>query len=195
MLQRCLAHLIARDELQVHMLEKIGARAGFIAMQPLGVQQDQVLHAFKLNYFLVHHGMGADTLEAVLRSVRASIIDDVRYAPVVLFAEDGPFEQYLSYIDMGFDDIITLPEKAAIVEQRLIAQLGTEHMYFETASYFGPDRRRMELEPPEQFKRQDAPHSHIRHFFRRNPDRGIVVGHSDSYLAFGHQPLNIQRVG
>lgn len=195
MLQRCLAHLIARGDLQINMLEKIGTKAGFIAMQPLGVQQDQVLHAFKLNYFLVHHELGPETLEAVLRSVRGSIIDDVRYAPVVLFAQDGPFEQYLGYIEMGFDDVITLPEKAAIVEQRLIAQLGTEHMYFETATYFGPDRRRMELEPPQQFKRQEAPHSHVRHFFKRTPDRGIVVEHSDSYLAFGHQPMKIERVG
>lgn len=195
MLERCLAHLIARDDAQVHMLERIGARAGFVAMQPLGAPQDQVLHAFKLNYFLVHHELGPQTLEAVLRSVRASIIDDVRYAPIVLFAEDGPFEQYLSYIDMGFDDIITLPENAAIVEQRLIAQLDTEHMYFETATYFGPDRRRMEVEPPEQFKRQDAPHAHVRHFFERDPRRGIVVVRSDSYLAVAHQPLRVERVG
>lgn len=194
MLEKCLAHLIARDERQVHMLEKIGARAGFIAMQPLGIQQDQVLNVFKLNYFLVHHGLGSETLEAVLRSVRASLIDEVRYAPIVLFAEDGPFEQYLSYIDMGFDDIITLPEKAAIVEQRLIAQLDTEHMYFETATYFGPDRRRMEVEPPEQFKRKEVPHSHVRHFFERDPSRGIVVVRSDSYLAVAHQPLKVERV-
>lgn len=195
MLERCLAHLIARGDLQLHMLEKIGARAGFLAMQPLGAQQDQVLHAFRLNYFLVHHELGPETLEAVLRSVRASIIDDVRYAPVVLFAADGPFEQYLSYIDMGFDDIITLPENATIVEQRLIAQLDTEHTYFETATYFGPDRRRMEVEVPQQFQRSDAPHSHVRHYFARDPRRGIVVLYSDSYLAVAHQPLRVERVG
>ena len=136
-----------------------------------------------------------ETYGIVAPSAVTSIIDDVRYAPVVLFAADGPFEQYLSYIDMGFDDIITLPENATIVEQRLIAQLDTEHTYFETATYFGPDRRRMEVEVPHQFQRSDAPHSHVRHYFARDPRRGIVVLHSDSYLAVAHQPLRVERVG
>jgi hypothetical protein len=177
------------------MLDRIGRRAGFVDVQPLGGGGHGGPSDRKLNYFLTHHELGPETLAAVLRSVRSSIIDDVRYAPVVLFAIDGPFEQYLGYIDMGFDDIITLPEKAAIVEQRLLAQLGTEHMYFETATYFGPDRRRMEVEPPAEHKRAASPHSHVRHFFRRDPDRGIVVARSDSYLAFGHQPLRVERVG
>lgn len=176
------------------MLDRIGRRAGFVDLQPLGGGSGS--HGDrKLNYFLIHHELGADTLIAVLHSVRSSIIDDVRYAPVVLFAVDGPFEQYLRYIEMGFDDVITLPEKAAIVEQRLIAQLDTEHMYFETATYFGPDRRRMEVEPPSEHKRAAMPHSHVRHYFRRDPVRGIIVTRSESYLAFGHQPLRVERVG
>jgi hypothetical protein len=194
MLESCVAHLVARGDAQLHTLERIGARAGFGTLQPLGAGHDG-LPGLQLNYFLVHHELGAETLETLLRSVRASSIDAIRYAPVVLFAADGPFEQYLGYIDMGFDDIITLPENAAIVEQRLIAQLDAEHMYLETASYFGPDRRRMEIEPPVQFKRQDSPHSHVRHYFWRSPSRGIVVDHSDSYLGVGHHPLRVERVG
>lgn len=193
MLERCVAQLIGRGDDQIRMLERIGHRAGFVELQPLGGGAGASDR--KLNYFLVHHGLGAGALEGVLRSVRSSIIDDVRYAPVVLFAADGPFEEYLGYIQMGFDDVITLPEKAAIVEQRLVAQLGSEHMYFDTATYFGPDRRRMEVEPPAEHKRAVMPHSHVRHYFRRDPDRGIVVVRSDSYLAFGHQPMRVVRVG
>lgn len=195
MLERCVAHLIARGDDQVRMLERIGSRAGFVQLQPLGGGVSGAPSALKLNYFLVHHQLGPAALEAVLRSVRTSIIDDVRFAPVVLFAADGPFEEYLKYIDMGFDDIVTLPEKAVIVEQRLLAQLDTEHMYFETATYFGPDRRRMEVEPPTEHKRVAVPHSHVRHYFTRNPVRGIVVQRSESYMAFSHQPLKVERVG
>jgi hypothetical protein len=177
------------------MLERIGRRAGFVELQPLGGGTSSGPSSRKLNYFLTHHELGAETLMAVLRSVRSSIIDDVRFAPVVLFAADGPFEQYLEYIEMGFDDVITLPEKAKIVEQRLIAQLDTEHVYFETSTYFGPDRRRMEVEAPSEHKRATMPHSHVRHYFRRDPQRGIVLARSDSYLAFAHQPLRVERVG
>lgn len=195
MLDKCVAHLIARGDDQIRMLDRIGRRAGFVDLQPLGQGNHDDHGDRKLNYFLTHHELGIETLSAVLRSVRTSIIDDVRYAPIVLFAADGPFEQYLAYIDMGFDDIITLPEKAVIVEQRLLSQLGTEHVYFDTATYFGPDRRRMEVAPPSEHKRAATPHSHVRHYFRRDPMRGIIVLRSESYLAFGHQPTRIERVG
>jgi len=178
------------------MLKRIARRAGFIELQPLGGGNTSGhTKDRKLNYFLVHHELGAAAIEAVLRSIRSSIIADVRYAPIVLFATDGPFEQYLGYVQMGFDDVVTLPEKADIVEQRLIAQLDTKYVYFDTATCFGPDRRRMEVEPPPEHKRATTPHSHVRHHFRRDPDRGIVVMRSDSYLAFGHRPMRVVRIG
>jgi hypothetical protein len=42
---------------------------------------------------------------------------------------------------MGFDDVIALPVALGSLEERLERQIGRPLVYYETASYFGPDRR------------------------------------------------------
>ena len=47
-----------------------------------------------------------------------------------------------SCVEMGFDDVITLPFVAQRVKDRLVRMIDRTQIYFETSKYFGPDRGR-----------------------------------------------------
>lgn len=78
---------------------------------------------------------------ATASSIRASSVPAIRFAPFIGFARTPSRETVHACINMGFDDIITLPCSRPRLQQRLARQLGTPCHYYETASYFGPDRR------------------------------------------------------
>jgi hypothetical protein len=42
---------------------------------------------------------------------------------------------------MGFDDVIALPYTSGDLSERIFRQVGHMQTYYETATYFGPDRR------------------------------------------------------
>jgi len=42
---------------------------------------------------------------------------------------------------MGFDDVIALPYASGDLGERIGRQVGRTQTYYETATYFGPDRR------------------------------------------------------
>jgi hypothetical protein len=98
---------------------------------------------------------------------------------VIVIADDCSFEKVLSYVRMGFDDVISLPEKRDVLVQRLLAQLHTEHLYVETPNYFGPDRRRMDIEVNDS--RRQGMAGHARFYIRRLPDQGIHIVRHEIY--------------
>jgi hypothetical protein len=60
---------------------------------------------------------------------------------MVYCAEDPSIETIMACINMGFDDIVALPQPAEKLRRRLSRQIGQNVVFFETAGYFGPDRR------------------------------------------------------
>ena len=177
MLEKCTAHLLARTDAQTNTLEQVARASDFGQIRALlsRRQFETSDRPTKLNFFLAHHGVGRGPLVAILRSVRISTDNEVRFAPVILFSPDVAFETYLDLIRMGFDDVITLPEKPQMIVSRLSNQVEREQLYFETSDYFGPDRRRMELGPPPGIERSETAHSHTQHVFRRNADVGVHI--------------------
>jgi hypothetical protein len=77
--------------------------------------------------------------------IRHSDDDNVRFSPIILFADECDFDTYVRYVKLGFDDVLTLPDKRDMLIARLENQITSEHTYFETDNYLGPDRRRLEL--------------------------------------------------
>lgn len=177
MLEHCTAHLLARTDAQINTLEQVARASHFGQIRAvLSRRQFETSdRPTKLNFFLAHHGVNTGPLTAILRSVRASADNEVRFAPVILFSPDIEFGAYLDLIKMGFDDVITLPEKPPMIVARLSTQVDKELVYFETKDYFGPDRRRMELGPPAGIDRSATPHSHTQHVFRRNVYTGMEI--------------------
>jgi CheY-like chemotaxis protein len=80
-------------------------------------------------------------LNAVANAVRFSPSRKVRFSPLIYFAEAPSREEIEGCIGFGFDDVVTMPFTPARLRQRLARQIGVPLVYFETADYFGPDRR------------------------------------------------------
>ena len=175
-LGECRAFLIARTEAETTSLAQIARKTGFGEVEPLSARHQYVADEHRrISFFIVHRHLNSTLMAAVIRSIRMSSDDQIRFAPVILFAEDGPFETYLDYIHLGYDDVITLPDKQPVLVQRLTGQLWHEQVYYETRDYFGPDRRRMEAPGDIDSRRLPDPHSHTRYTFVRLPTVGINI--------------------
>ena len=101
--------------------------------------------------------------------------DAVRFAPLIYFARHPALDTIRACISMGFDDVIALPFGEG-VSDRILRQIGRLHVYYETETYFGPDRRDRTAATREatpdagQFRRYEI---------MRSPEKGIDVLHND----------------
>jgi hypothetical protein len=128
-------------------LVQLARKAGFGSVQELNEAPEIKRPEFALTYFLINHQLSDETKGRLLRRSPSS---QMRYAPIIGIGGDVAFEVVMRHIELGFDDFICLPEKVEIVANRLLNQLEQSHVYIETATYFGPDRRRMEAPAPVQ---------------------------------------------
>ncbi len=132
LLGQCRAFLVGRTGSQTASLTQIAQRTGFGEIATLNAgRTDDARGAKRINFFIVHRHLSSTMMTAVVQVDPLSDDDQIRFAPVILFADDGPLETYLNYIHMGFDDIITLPDKQPVLVQRLTTQLITEQVYFD----------------------------------------------------------------
>jgi len=143
-LAHCAAIALAHDEFDSEALIDIGRKVGFGAVADFSHFAHNDWHAHPLLYFLVHHGIGVAAKRALLDKVRHASSVNICFAPVVLFLQNAAEDEMLHYVEMGFDDVISLPEDSLVLSMRLARQIGHEHHYIETRTYLGPDRRRME---------------------------------------------------
>lgn len=147
MLSLCRAFVIAQTPPQNRSLIKLAEGAGFGFIGTVFGDRRVAIEAQRrdLVFFFLHHQLPDDAKEAVIRRIRESSDDAIRYAPICLVINDCPFETVLKYVQFGFDDVVTLPERREALIGRLMNQIDTDHTYIETADYLGPDRRRMEV--------------------------------------------------
>ena len=75
------------------------------------------------------------------QAIRFSSERRVRFSPLIYLCHGPSLETMRRLIDMGFDDVIIGPFAVTSVTARLKRQLDTPLTYYETSSYFGPDRR------------------------------------------------------
>jgi len=80
-------------------------------------------------------------------------------------------------VNAGFDDILTIPWVASSIKDRLAKQVNTKNIYYETNSYFGPDRCRYNLD--EGMRNANGPlpsgHGYRRYEFIRNKFAGVQI--------------------
>lgn len=156
-------------------LVELAKKVGFGSVQELNEAPDIKRPEFALTYFLINHQLSDETKSRLIRRLRRSPSSKIRFAPIVAIGGDVAFEVVMRHINLGFDDFICLPEKAEIVANRLLNQLEQAQIYIETATYLGPDRRRMEAPMHVNSQRKAHPHSHTRITLRRSAGRGIEV--------------------
>jgi len=184
LLGHCAAIVVAHDAHDCASLLALGERVGFGSVtafsQTPGEDPDH-----HLPFFLVHYGLGNAAKKLLLSRLRSSSSDNVRFAPIVLFMADGPSEEVLFYIGMGFDDVICLPENSHILASRLSTQICQEHLFVETRTYLGPDRRRMEL-PGQTHPDRAGDYEHAKLTIIRKPGVGTQVTRRQLFLKVTH---------
>lgn len=116
---------------------------GFGGVAPFSTiaQAEQQIQSTPLCYFLFAATDDLGSLRGVADAVRFSTARRLRFSPLIYFAESPSVEIINACLNMGFDDIITMPFTRKRVLERVARQVGQNLVYYETPSYFGPDRR------------------------------------------------------
>jgi hypothetical protein len=185
----CRACLIAETSAQLSTLEKMVARTGFGQIcAGLESWRTEAPDAPPVTYFFFHYRADEDVLESALAEIRARAELNIRFSPAIAVVGDCSEQDVLRMIDLGFDDIVVLPEAPRILRQRFAAQLDAPFTYFETSTYFGPDRRRAARDPTAAIRRQAGPSEHVRYLIRRGPRDGIRVLRREIVVS-GTRPL------
>lgn len=192
LLSACAAVVLAHNSSEARPVLKLGQKVGFGMTEFYAAQDDLIPEDMKVTFFLVHFALSDETKVAMLRSIRAYPADRVKLAPIILVSEDCSPSEYLAFIEMGFDDIICLPEKLEIIADRLLTQLNSNHLYIETSTYFGPDRRRMELSDMGRADRISTTHRHVRLVVHRSIEKGPeIIRRKDYWRRDGTRPPRI----
>jgi len=116
-------------------------------------------------------------LKAVADAIRFSPSRRIRFSPMVYFSESPLVEAIRTCVDMGFDDVLTLPFTTRRVASRLERLVEHTQVYFETADYLGPDRRAQRTHSPGgggQYRRLEI---------IRSTARGVSVLRDDMQVA------------
>lgn len=124
-------------------LRDMAPRLGFETVLPFGgvANAEQQTAQTPLLFFLFAAVDDPGTLKPAADAIRFCPSRKVRFSPLIYFSESPSIAAIRLCAAMGFDDVITLPFTHSRVADRLKRQIDRTQVYFETASYFGPDRR------------------------------------------------------
>ena len=115
------------------------------------------------------------SLKPVANAIRFSTSRTLRFSPLIYFAREPSADTIKACISLGFDDVIALPFGSNDLGERVFRQIGRPQTYYETATYFGPDRRG---KPRENGKGEDSG-GYRRIEIVRHPETGIDVLRDD----------------
>ncbi len=137
------AYIVGPEEGSGAALKELARRVGFDSVHPfrsVAIAEQQTLFT-PLVYFLFSTVPDVRTLRPVAEAIRMSPSKRVRFSPMIYLSDSPSLTAIRRCIGMGFDDIITLPFTLARIEERLERQVERPLVYYETPTYFGPDRR------------------------------------------------------
>ncbi len=117
-------------------------------------------------------------LKPLADAIRFSPGRRLRFSPLIYFARGPSIEAIRSCINMGFDDVIALPYEGPSLEHRIAQQIGQTCVFYETSTYFGPDRRNR-LETDQGDPRRGSGGQFRRMEIIRTPDKGVEVLRED----------------
>jgi hypothetical protein len=179
LLSQCSAYLITRNEKEGAALMRLAARLGFGHAEQLASPHEQPAYERPMRFFLMYRHLSEDVMVNIRNIIRRSEDRNVQFSPIILFTEECDFDTYVRYVKIGFDDVLTLPDKRDMLVARLENQITSEHIYFETADYLGPDRRRLELPGQTDPRRGGESRSYSRHLVQRSVTEGSRPIRSD----------------
>jgi len=92
-------------------------------------------------FFLVASSAPKSLISEFVTEIRHHPDRSLRFSPLMYLTEDPSPRNIQFCVRAGFDDIIAPPFAPARLRARLMSHIGVSRFYFETATYFGPDRR------------------------------------------------------
>jgi hypothetical protein len=124
-------------------LTDLARRLDFASVLPYGgIAQAEAQSAITpVCYFLFAAVEDVGSLHATANAIRFCPSRRIRFSPLIYFSESPSVEAITRCIAMGFDDVITMPFTTLRIRERISRQVGHNLVYYETAGYFGPDRR------------------------------------------------------
>lgn len=128
-----------------------------------------------LIFFLCSPVRDVRTLKPMADAIRFSPSLKLRFLPMIYFARDPSLETVKHCIGMGFDDVIALPFAGDDIGDRIARQIGHIQTYYETATYFGPDRRNRLGGDPRSAGSDHGGGQFRRIEIMRNPETGIEL--------------------
>ncbi len=140
---RAYAYVIGPEDGPGAALMDIARGLGFSGVSPFTTlaQAEQQTLQTPICFFLFSATDNVAALRGAADSIRFSASRRLRFSPLIYFAESPSVEAITTCLNMGFDDIITMPFTRRRVLDRISRQVGQTMVYYETSSYFGPDRR------------------------------------------------------
>ena len=142
--------------------------------QGLARAESQV-HKTPLIFFLCSPVADVRTLKPMADAIRFSPSLKLRFLPMIYFARDPSLDTVKQCVGMGFDDVIVLPFAGDDISDRIARQVGQIKTYYETATYFGPDRRNRVGGNPRSTGSDHGGGQHRRFEIRRNADTGVEL--------------------
>lgn len=125
-------------------LMQLAQTIGFAGLAPFTTiaRAEQQTQLTPICFFLFAATEDVGSLRGVADAIRFNSTRRLRFSPLIYFSESPSADGISACLNMGFDDIITMPFTPARVKRRIERQVGRSLLYYETATYFGPDRRR-----------------------------------------------------
>lgn len=88
----------------------------------------------------------------LVRTIRHSSEDLIRYVPIIMLSGHSDTQRVREARDSGVHEFLTKPVSAKSLLARLIAIVENPRPFIKTEQYFGPDRRRRDIGPPDNEK-------------------------------------------
>lgn len=85
----------------------------------------------------------------LVKTLRHSSVDTIRYLPIIMLSGHSDSTLVREARDCGVNDFLTKPVSAKSLLARLITISEHPRPFIKNENYFGPDRRRQDLGPPD----------------------------------------------
>jgi hypothetical protein len=173
-LEQCCACVVADTDAQRLTLERIARRTGFVRIGAVFNRLEApASRAAPVPFFFFHYRLSEERLRSAMSELRSFVDENRRFSPAIIVVGECSYPEVVQFVNLGFDDIVVLPEAAAVLQKRFVAQLDAQITYFETGTYLGPDRRRLRREPRPEFDRPSQKSRHVRYLINRSARAGI----------------------
>jgi len=162
----------------VALIGDIAAELEFATVRPYMGPKDaeRLSKIHPINFFLFDYSSDFQKSVDQITALRSSHQLRLRFAPLICFIETPSKETIIECVNAGFDDVLTIPWVASSIKSRLAKQVNTKAIYFETDSYFGPDRRRFNEKDKERAHAAPAAGFGFRRYeFVRNKFAGVQI--------------------